>query len=132
MTNAGTKIESAYAFDHFVGMAAQEAIQEARRGFEKHGGINSLHEGYAVLLEEVDEFWHEVKNDNYRAQAKRMAEAFGIGYTNDPTEIECIQIAAVALRLAVIVKRSRMRQATAKDGAGDCVTLSEEPIANDQ
>ena len=31
------------------------------RARTKHKPINSAHEGYAVILEELDEFWDEVK-----------------------------------------------------------------------
>lgn len=27
----------------------------------KYGSVSSLHEGYSLLLEEMDEFWEEVK-----------------------------------------------------------------------
>lgn len=36
----------------------QAALQKARL---KHAPMNSRHEAYAVILEEVDEFWTEVK-----------------------------------------------------------------------
>jgi hypothetical protein len=41
-----------------------------------HGPMKSAHEGYAVLLEEVDELWDEVKkNDRTRCKRKMFAEA---------------------------------------------------------
>jgi hypothetical protein len=48
---------------------------------------NSLHEGYAVLLEEVDEFWELVKRQTN---------------DRDPAELltELVQIAAMAARCA--------------------------------
>jgi hypothetical protein len=59
-------------------------IMQAR---SKHAPMNSLHEGYAVLLEEVEEFWEMVK-----MQTK----------DRDPAEMltELIQIAAMAERIA--------------------------------
>jgi hypothetical protein len=60
---------------------------EIVRGEEKHGPLNSHHEAYAVLLEEVDEYWHEVKRQ------QRIP-----GKLRD----ELIQIAAVALRAAMM------------------------------
>lgn len=53
----------------------------------KHAPMNSLHEGYAVLLEEVEEFWAMV-----RMQTSER----------DPAEMltELIQIAAMAERIA--------------------------------
>lgn len=31
------------------------------KAYKKHGDMNSFHEAYAVILEELDEFWDEVK-----------------------------------------------------------------------
>jgi flagellar hook-associated protein FlgK len=35
--------------------------EEVIRAEELHKPINSLHEGYAVIAEELDEFWDQVK-----------------------------------------------------------------------
>jgi hypothetical protein len=53
---------------------------------EKFGFINSLHEGYAVILEELDEFWDAVKTKE-----------------STQTEIlnELVQVAAMCLRTAM-------------------------------
>lgn len=55
---------------------------------KKHPGKqNSFHEGYGVLLEEVDEFWDEVKKrSSKRIPAKVLAEL--------------VQVAAMAQRTA--------------------------------
>lgn len=34
---------------------------EVKRAEKLHKPINSLHEGYAVIAEEMDEFWDQVK-----------------------------------------------------------------------
>ena len=34
---------------------------ELQRAEQMHKPINSLHEGYAVITEELDEFWDQVK-----------------------------------------------------------------------
>lgn len=47
-----------------------------------HGPMNSGHEAYAVILEELDEMWEEVKTNRHEAM---------IG--------EVVQVAAMALRL---------------------------------
>ncbi len=53
----------------------------------KFSPFNSAHEGFAVLLEEVDELWDEVKgNDPVKARA------------------ECIQAATMAVRFLVDVR----------------------------
>lgn len=44
--------------------------------------FNSPHEGYAVLLEEVDELWYEIKS----------------GGSNDRMKEEAIQVAAMAIK----------------------------------
>lgn len=52
----------------------------------KHKPMNSAHEGYAVLLEEVDELWDHVKHDT--------------GYTEDAFD-EARQVAAMGVRYIV-------------------------------
>ena len=66
----------------------EEVSMEVSSACEKHAPLSSLHEAYAVLLEEVDELWEEVKKNprkhpDCRALARR----------------EAIQVAAMALRL---------------------------------
>jgi hypothetical protein len=39
----------------------KEVVEELEQAEAKFGGFNSSHEGYAVLLEEVDELWDIVK-----------------------------------------------------------------------
>ena len=52
---------------------------ECARGEAKHGKLQSAHEIYAVLLNELEEFWDSVKD-------------------HDPDPYELLQIAAVAYR----------------------------------
>lgn len=54
---------------------------------EKHGPQRSCHESYAVILEEVEEFWWEVKK---RADARSKTRLLQ----------ELVQIAAMAQRAA--------------------------------
>lgn len=67
----------------------QDALEDVTREYwtadAKFGFFNSPHEGYAVLLEEVDELWHEIKG------------------AQDPRRIrdEAKQVAAMAIRLMV-------------------------------
>lgn len=60
---------------------AVEVLDELRNAMKKFPTFNSAHEGYAILLEEVDEAWEEIKNNDY----KRARE-------------EMIQVAAMAIR----------------------------------
>lgn len=50
-----------------------EELETARRKFPN---INSMHEGYAILKEEVDEFWDEVKRKepNYADMIKELVQ----------------------------------------------------------
>lgn len=70
--------------------AVQDAWQELQVAIAKFPPFHSAHEGYAVLLEEVDELWEHVKmRQGLRVQAEMRKEA--------------IQIAAMALRFAAEV-----------------------------
>ena len=64
---------------------AFEAVQtELLKATEKFGPFASQHEGYAVILEELDELWVEIKHGKYSQPARIRAEA--------------IQVAAMAVR----------------------------------
>lgn len=67
-----------------------DAFIEALRAEELHGPAVSLHEAYAIMLEEMDEFWDHVK----MKQADR-----------NPAEIraELVQIAAMASKAAQVL-----------------------------
>lgn len=52
-----------------------------------HAPMHSAHEGFAVLLEEVDELWEEVRKKTSERSNDRMLE-------------ELVQIAAMAQRFA--------------------------------
>ncbi len=64
--------------------AARKALrlvaEEYEKARKKHRPMAGAHEGYAVLLEELDELWDEIKSDN-PGRAKK----------------EAIQVAAMAL-----------------------------------
>lgn len=62
----------------------EDIISEVRAEFfratKKFGSYNSSHEGYAVIHEELDELWDEVKaNKGYTEEA--MAEAIQVAVT---------------------------------------------------
>jgi len=51
---------------------AQDELRYART---THAPLNSAHEGYAVILEEVDELWQEIKSKrNERDQTAMLVE----------------------------------------------------------
>lgn len=63
----------------------QEVAAEIERARSLHGDYHSAHEAYAVIKEELDEFWDIVKMKS----AKRSASAM---------KTELIQIACTAIR----------------------------------
>jgi len=63
-----------------------EAIaQELEFATNKFPPLNSTHEGYAVICEELDELWDLIKMSK-------------LSRSNADMESECIQIAAMAIR----------------------------------
>ena len=63
-------------------------LEELDRATAKFGTFNSTHEGYAVILEELDEMWDEVKHnrlDRACAEAIQVA-AMAIRFVADLTE----------------------------------------------
>ena len=72
-----------YAF-----IALNEAAAELSRAMGVHGPMRGMHEGYAVILEELDELWDEIKKHN--PDKKRI-------------RAEALQVAAMALRFVADV-----------------------------
>lgn len=80
--------DQSFVADHPAKNFAMLVAAELSAAREKHPGKqHSLHEGYAVLLEEVDEFWDEVK----KKSSERSPSAI---------LVELIQISAMAQRTA--------------------------------
>lgn len=65
----------------------REVLAELDRATALHGSFHSSHEGYAVMLEEFEELWNEIK-------------------ANDPVKArkECVQVAAMAIRYLMDIK----------------------------
>ena len=59
--------------------------EEYFRAIEKFGPFNTAHEGYAVILEEVDELWEAIKGNKSISAQKE----------------EAIQVAAMAIRFII-------------------------------
>lgn len=70
---------------------AHQAESELLRATALHGSFASAHEGYAVILEELDELWDEVKKGGTEPRSiPRMRK-------------EAIQVAAMAMRFVLDV-----------------------------
>lgn len=78
-----------------IANAVADITAEAEQAMTRWPPFNSAHEGYAVLLEEVDELWDDIKANQVE---RSIAEA--------------IQVGAMALRYVV-----EMREAIAKGRA---------------
>lgn len=66
--------------------AVANAEQELRRAQKLHGEFHSPHEGYAVIAEELEELWEDVKAGRVRESLK-----------------EAVQVAAMAMRYCIDV-----------------------------
>lgn len=65
-----------------------DVFDEVYTATEKWPPFNSAHEGYGVLLEEVDELWDHVKTSQKKRNLEEMKK-------------EAIQVAAMAVRFAL-------------------------------
>lgn len=78
------------AYDRYIQQVhspfVHDMVTELASACDKNPSINSLHEGYAVILEELDEVWREVK---LRQPDKRIVYK------------ELVQVAAMAWRMAM-------------------------------
>ena len=70
--------------------AIDAVVQECESASLRYPPFNSAHEGYAVLLEEIDELWDEVKKSPKKRNPVAMRE-------------EAVQVAAIALRFLIDV-----------------------------
>lgn len=68
---------------------------ELGRAMKLHAPMNSPHEAYAVILEEIEEFWDDVKINpkklDEHEKAKRIAHM----------QMELLQIAAMCIRTTI-------------------------------
>jgi len=91
------------------GTANMEIDVELHKGRKKFGSYNSMHEAYAVIQEELDEFWDGVKAD-------------------DPDPVELLQVAATAKRAMVeLCNQAREEMCHCADNqGGPCASCMEE------
>lgn len=75
---------------------------EFRQAAEKFSAFHNTHEGYAVLLEEVDELWDDIKSNNLYASCD-----------------EAIQVAAMALRYLFDLMPDDYKDQDARDKEAD-------------
>lgn len=93
-----------------IDSALRSIREEALRAARKHKPMNSPHEAYAVILEEVDELWAEVKRDH-----GRKVEAYK----------EVIQIGAMAVRYLVDLEPAAPAKADAGEMRDEMKALQE-------
>ena len=75
----------------------QYVESELERARKKNKPLNSVHEGYAVILEELEEFWEQVRLKRDNRDKVKMYE-------------ELVQIAAMAQRTAEDVLELPMKE----------------------
>lgn len=68
----------------------QDIIQEYNKATLSNGAFKSAHEGYAVILEELDELWEEVRKKASERDYKKMYK-------------KAIQVATMGMRFATDV-----------------------------
>jgi NTP pyrophosphatase (non-canonical NTP hydrolase) len=62
----------------------KDELKSARK---QHGPMNSIHEGYSVILEELDEVWDEVKKKTRERDLNHLLK-------------ELVQVSAMAQKMA--------------------------------
>lgn len=73
--------------DKVLGKILNEVIDEFEQTTKHFQEMRSAHEGYAILLEEVDELWEEIKIN--QRDPNRLSQI----------KDEAIQVASMAIRL---------------------------------
>jgi hypothetical protein len=68
--------------------ALELTVNEYRRASERYEPFHSAHEGWAVLKEEVDELWEEVKKSPKKRDMDKM-------------RAEAVQCAAMSIRFII-------------------------------
>lgn len=88
---------------------AGEIRDQYLKSRQKHATFNSAHEGYAVMLEEFDELWQEVKAWKSPVQLTAMhpddagAAAIAIADQTEAMRKEAYHVAAMAMAFIIEV-----------------------------
>lgn len=75
-------------------LVLKDVLAEYISAHQKFTAYASLHEGYAVILEELDELWAEIKKRSKDRSSTRLYE-------------EAIQVASTACALALFVRENQ-------------------------
>jgi hypothetical protein len=94
----------------------REIEDELNFAVKKFGDFSSVHEGYAVLKEEIDELWDEIKNKN--STRERMRE-------------EAIQVAAMAVKFITFIDSAPTLQENINAMLVNSVATLQEDIIED-
>lgn len=78
-----------------VELVLSDVEHELNNAMAAHGSMKSRHEAYAVIAEEVDEFWDEVKKNPVKMTLPEFDK-----YQADMRK-ELVQIAAMAVRAII-------------------------------
>lgn len=76
-----------YAPKSKLNVIIKKVNAEFKLATNKYGKFHSAHEGYAILLEEVEELWDNIKLNQDKPERNRLIQE------------EAIQVAAMAIRL---------------------------------
>ena len=77
-----------YELSEKIDSALRLVRAELFRAYSNHAPMNSPHEGWAIIKEEVDELWKDVKGNHGESEAAR---------------IEAMQVAAMGVRYMIDV-----------------------------
>lgn len=75
---------------NLIEVAMYDVLSELRNALEEYPSMHSSHEGFAVLKEELDELWDEVRKKPFARSSEKMRK-------------EAKQVAAMAIRFMVDV-----------------------------
>ena len=77
---------------------ADEVVAEPQRARATHGPMNSHHEGYAVILEELDELWDVCKMNTHKFGSEAAVRVEQRKFKREAMRKEALQVAAMAVR----------------------------------